>query len=116
MSCQAARGSSAESGCLFRSRILKIWQEMLRLRQRCASRALLPSLTRRATYVLVAGSSHILIKEMVCIARFSCRSPPRFSRCLLARPEETGIGATPAKDAKAASERNRPGCGQLTRI
>jgi hypothetical protein len=28
-------------------------------------------------------------------------------------PEEAGIGLTPAKAAKAASERTRPGCDQL---
>jgi hypothetical protein len=62
----------------------------------------------RATYAFVAESSRIRIKVFVCIARLSCRSPLRLSRCRLVSPEEAGIGATPAKDAKAASERNRP--------
>lgn len=53
---------------------------------------------------------------IVCIARFSWPSPPRFIRCLSVGLEEAGIGAPPAKQAKAASERNRPGCDQLTRI
>lgn len=62
----------------------------------------------RATYVFVEGSSRILIRVMVCMARLSCRSPLRLSRCRLVSPDEAGIGETPAKEAKAASERNRP--------
>jgi hypothetical protein len=50
----------------------------------------------------------------VCSARLSCRSPPRLSRCRLVWPLEAGIGATPARRAKAASERTRPGCDQAT--
>ncbi len=50
----------------------------------------------------------------VCRAQLSCRSPPRLSRCRVVWPEEAGIGATPARRAKAASERTRPGCDQLT--
>jgi hypothetical protein len=47
---------------------------------------------------------------MVCSARFSCRSPDRFSRWRTTRPELAGSGATPASAANAASERSRPGC------
>src|SRR5215218_2959135 len=52
---------------------------------------------------------------MVCKARLSCRSPERLSRCLVTCPEEAGIGLAPARAAKAASERSRPACDQLTR-
>jgi hypothetical protein len=37
-----------------------------------------------------------------------------FSRCLMTCPEEAGIGLAPASAAKAASERSRPACDQLT--
>jgi hypothetical protein len=53
---------------------------------------------------------------MVCKARLSWRSPERFSRCRVTCPDEAGIGLTPARAAKAASERRRPACDQLTRI
>ncbi|MGW4560609.1 hypothetical protein ACWEOV_44480 [Streptomyces sp. NPDC004365] len=57
---------------------------------------------QRATYGSVAKSSRILIKVIVCIARFSLRSLARLSRCLLVRPEgwdrcdigESRLGAT----------------------
>jgi hypothetical protein len=48
-------------------------------------------------------------------ARLSCRSPERFSRCRVTRPEEAGIGLAPARAANAASERSRPAYDQLTR-
>ena len=51
---------------------------------------------------------------MVCKARLSWRSPPRFSRCLVTCPEDAGIGFAPARAAKAASERSRAACDQLT--
>jgi len=51
---------------------------------------------------------------MVCKARLSWRSPLRLSRCLVTCPEEAGMGLTPARAAKAASERSRPACDQLT--
>ena len=44
----------------------------------------------------------------------SWRSPPRLSRCRVVWPLEAGIGATPARRAKAASERTRPWCDQAT--
>ena len=47
-------------------------------------------------------------------ARLSWRSPPRLSRCRVVWPLEAGIGATPASRAKAASERTRPWCDQVT--
>ncbi len=50
---------------------------------------------------------------MVCKARLSCRSPPRFSRWRTTWPEEASTGAAPASIAKAASERSRPGWDQL---
>ena len=53
------------------------------------------------------------IITMVCNARLSWRSPPRFSRWRTTWPEEASTGAAPASIAKAASERNRPGCDQL---
>jgi hypothetical protein len=37
---------------------------------------------------------------MVCRARLSWRSPPRFSRCLVTCPEDAGIGLAPARAAK----------------
>jgi hypothetical protein len=53
---------------------------------------------------------------MVCSARFNCRSPERFRRWRVTCPEDAGIGLTPARAAKAASERSRPAWDQLTRI
>src|SRR5438128_1364526 len=50
----------------------------------------------------------------VCRARLSCLSPPRLSRCRVVCPLEAGTGATPARRAKAASERTRPWCDQET--
>jgi hypothetical protein len=47
----------------------------------------------------------------VCSGRLSCRSPPRRSRCRVVWPLEAGTGATPARRAKAAGERSRPGAG-----
>ena len=41
------------------------------------------------------------------IARLSCRSPPRCSRCRIVLPELAGIGAVPVCRAKHASLRNR---------
>jgi hypothetical protein len=38
----------------------------------------------------------------------SCRSPERFSRCLVTCPEDAGIGLAPARAARAASDRSRP--------
>src|SRR6476620_7608716 len=50
---------------------------------------------------------------MVVIALFSCRSPPRLSRCRSVLPEDAGIGQVPARLANADSERTparvRPG-------
>ena len=40
--------------------------------------------------------------------------PPRLSRYLVVWPLEAGTGATPARRAKAASERTRPRCDQAT--
>jgi hypothetical protein len=51
---------------------------------------------------------------MVCSARLSWRSPPRLSRCRIVWPLEAGTGATPARRAKAASERSRPWWDQAT--
>ena len=42
-----------------------------------AARAVGTATLRRATYVFVVRSSLILIRVIVCIARFSWRSPPR---------------------------------------
>src|SRR6266508_2609032 len=53
---------------------------------------------------------------MVCSARLSWRSPPRFSRWRTTRPLDASTGATPASIANAASERSRPGCDQLASI
>ena len=44
----------------------------------------------------------------------SRRSPPRSRRWRTTCPEPAGTGATPARRAKAASERRRPGCDQAT--
>lgn len=49
----------------------------------------------------------------VCMARFSTRSPPRLSRCLIRRPLVTSSGVTPTSEANAASLLTRPGWGQL---
>ncbi|GAB2844853.1 hypothetical protein GCM10027074_09560 [Streptomyces deserti] len=78
-----------------------------------SSRGLLPSLMRRAMYVFMAGSKCILIRVILRIPRLSRRSPPRFSPCLTVGPEAAGISATHAKEAKAASERNRPESDRL---
>ena len=47
-------------------------------------------------------------------ARLSWRSPPRLRRWRIVWPLEAGSGATPASRAKAASERTRPWCDQVT--
>ena len=44
----------------------------------------------------------------MCRALFRVLSPPRLSLCRTVLPEEAGIGLTPAREAKAASERTRP--------
>ena len=53
----------------------------------------------------------------VCSARLSCRSPPRLSRCRVVWPLEAGIGAVPARRAKACFGADatlvRPGDDQL---
>lgn len=64
----------------------------------------------------VAASSRSRATTTVWSARLSCRSPERFSRCLVTCPDDAGIGLTPAKAANAASDRSRPACDQLTRI
>jgi hypothetical protein len=53
---------------------------------------------------------------IACSARLSCRSPPWSSRWRRTRPEEAGIGAAPARRAKAASERKRPRCDHETSL
>jgi hypothetical protein len=53
-------------------------------------------------------------QQILCSARLSWRSPPRFSRCLMTCPDDAGMGLAPASAAKAASERSRPVCDQLT--
>ena len=47
-------------------------------------------------------------------ARLSWRSPPRLRRWRVVWPLEAGSGATPASRAKAASERTRSWCDQVT--
>ena len=42
-------------------------------------------------------------------AALAWRSPPRFRRCRLILPEDAGIGLTPHRAAKAASEWSRSG-------
>lgn len=58
----------------------------------------------------VSGSWVIRVMTAMCRARFSRRSPPRFSRWRTVLPEEAGIGFTPANEANAASSRRRPSC------
>jgi hypothetical protein len=76
------------------------------LRQRIASGLVSPSCCRRARYVRVRGSQRNRDNAMVCDAVLADRSPPRFSRWRLVRPELAGIGATPQR---AASECSRSG-------
>lgn len=64
--------------------VLKVWRQILRLRYRCASRG--------------------------CCCR---RSPPLAQSVHGGQADEAGISATPAKEAKAASERSRPESDQL---
>src|SRR5215211_4340526 len=87
---------------------------MTRRRHRLASRRLLPSAVRRAMSARVSGSMRRRTSKMVCSARLSWRSPPRLSRWRVTCPEEAGIGLVAARAAKAASERRRPACDQLT--
>ncbi len=51
----------------------------------------------------------------MCRARLSWRSPERLSRCRTVLPLLAGMGATPARAAKAASLRSRPAWDQDTR-
>ena len=46
---------------------------------------------------------------MVWMARLRARSPPRLSRCRTVRPLLAGSGQVPAREANAASLRQRPG-------
>ena len=62
----------------------------------------------------MAGSWWRRWRTTVWRARLSWRSPPRLSRWRIVWPLEAGSGATPASRAKAASERTRPGCDQVT--
>ena len=50
-----------------------------------------------------------------CRARLSWRSPERLSRWRVTVPLLAGMGAAPAREAKAASERIRPACDQEMR-
>src|SRR5215213_10156918 len=52
------------------------------------------------------------VTTAMCRARLSRRSPPWLIRWRTVLPEEAGMGFTPARLAKAASERSRPGCDQ----
>ncbi len=51
----------------------------------------------------------------VCRARLRLRSPVRLSRCRVRWPLLASSGATPAREANAASLRTRPRWDQLTR-
>ncbi|GAA2455080.1 hypothetical protein GCM10010405_43830 [Streptomyces macrosporus] len=53
----------------------------------------------RETCAFVAGAIRVRIEVTACMARLSCRSPLRLSRCRSVSPEEAGIGEMPAKDA-----------------
>src|SRR5215213_9667896 len=50
------------------------------------------------------------VTAAMCRARLRRRSPPRLMRWRTVLPDEAGIGFTPARLAKPASERTRPGC------
>lgn len=57
---------------------------------------------------MVSASKVILLRATTCSALFRVLSPPRLSLWRTVLPEEAGIGLTPAKEAKAASDRTRP--------
>jgi hypothetical protein len=82
---------------------------MYRFRQRIASGLVGPSCRRRARYARVRGSQRNRDNAMVCNAVLAARSPPRFSRWRLVRPELAAIGVTPQRWANAASECSRSG-------
>jgi hypothetical protein len=82
---------------------------MARLMQRPMSRCVLPWAVRRAWSARVSAWQRIGVIATVCSARFRARSPPRLRRCLVGWPLLASSGATPARQAKAASSPTRPG-------
>src|SRR5829696_5973319 len=55
------------------------------------------------------------VTTAMCRARFNRRSPPRLMRWRTVFPDEAGMGFTPARLAKAASDRTRPGWDHAAR-
>ena len=64
---------------------------------------------------MVSVSKVILLRATTCRALFRVLSPPRLSLCRTVFPEEAGMGLTPAREAKAASEWTRPWWDQTVR-
>ena len=79
-----------------------------RLRERMASRQLLPSAILRAMYALAGGWQRTWTRAITWRARLSWRLPPRLRRIRWVWPELAGIGATPASIANASADRKRP--------
>jgi hypothetical protein len=67
-----------------------------RLRQRMASRVVLPSLVLRSMYRRVSAWQRARVTATRWIGALTRRLPPRSSRWRLVLPELTGIGARPA--------------------
>src|SRR5947199_1111442 len=70
---------------------------------------------RRAMSSLVGWWHRCRDLAMVWRAALRVRSPPRLRRWRTVRPELAGTGLTPARAAKAASVRTRPGWDQAVR-
>jgi hypothetical protein len=68
----------------------------------------LPAAIRRSISGRAGGWPRSWVTATRWMAAFSCRLPPRLSRCRVLLPDQTGMGATPACMAKWALRPNRP--------
>jgi len=67
----------------------------VRLRQRRASRLLMPALCLRSMKAIAGGCMHACVMAIMWMAALRRRLPQRLSRCRVELPEQTGRGAVP---------------------